>query len=388
MKDSFIRKSCLFIVLGCALFSIVVPLGISVFYKNFNYWGSAVVPSHTVSHARSAPTAPVAFPSTTGRSLSRPGFQAGVAFPQWGPTGYGAGDAQWSQGLQQISTQTSARWIEIPLLFFQSSLSSTDVIVGPSTPTLAAFADGLHVAHARGYRIFVTPIISVGGTQSWAGAISFTTYEQEQAWFESYWQAIRPYVLVAAQNGVDQMAIGTEFEWLQRFAPISLWNNLIAQIRSIFPGTLVYDMNWTSMNKPIPTWMHNADLETIGISTYIPLADTPDRVDPQALSEMWRVTVKSALDAFAAQFGKPILLSEIGYRNSSNALYHPWESKRSAAADPEEQAAACNAALVNVMNDPNIVGVFFWGWDNVGAFGLSGLPAVTVIHSWFSSLQA
>lgn len=81
-------------------------------------------------------------------------------------------------------------------------------------------------------------------------------------------------------------------------------------------------------------------------------------------------------------------LAEIGYRNSADALYHSWEPTSSAPPDPVEQAAACDAALANILPDQHILGSFFWGWDDARAFNLKGLPAATVIHKYYKSLQA
>ena len=93
-------------------------------------------------------------------------------------------------------------------------------------------------------------------------------------------------------------------------------------------------------------------------------------------------------DAFSIQLGKPILISEVGYRNSVDALYNVFLPTSTAKADPEEQAAACNAVLANVATDPHIGGVFFWAWDNVERLSLRGLPAVSVIHSYFAAFSS
>ena len=37
-------------------------------------------------------------------------------------------------------------------------------------------------------------------------------------------------------------------------------------------------------------------------------------------SDLWKQTVKRELDTFALKLGKPIFISEIGYRNSADAL--------------------------------------------------------------------
>ena len=315
-------------------------------------------------------------------------FQAGIAFPQWGTTAYGESDAKWLTELPDIRTQTAACWVEIPVLFYQSSLNSTAVMQGPGTASLSSFDYGLHLAHALGLHIFVTPLLQVDGPQPWAGAIKFSSYVEEQQWFESYWQALKPYAETAAQAGVEQFALGTEIEWLQENAPRSLWDSLIAEIRGVFPGTLTYDMNWTTLQKPPSLWMRNAALKMIGVSAYLPLVDTPVRVDPKQIPDLWQHTVKHALDDFAVALGKPVFISEIGYRNSTDALYHSWEAASSESPDPQEQAAACGAVLENVIPDQHILGSFFWGWDDTGVFNLKGMPAVSVINSYYKSLQA
>ena len=323
-------------------------------------------------------------PSTT---IHVPTFEAGVAYPQWTPSGYGKSDTRWTQDLQDITNQTHAYWIEMPLLFYQSSLSATTVTTGGSTPTVASFVEGIQAAHAQGYRVFVTPLLTVSsGSMAWAGAISFSTQQDEQKWFTSYWQALKPYVIAAQQNGVEQLAIGTEEEWLQQFAPDTLWNALILNVRSVFSGALTYDMNWTALQKTPPSWMHNSNLTAIGVSAYLSLTDTREGVDPQRMVTLWKNIVGNALDTFAMNLGKPVLISEIGYRNSADALYHTWESSSTAPPDTTEQAAACDAALANATHDPHIHGIFFWGWDDVGAFGLRNQPAAAVLHRWYGAL--
>ena len=115
---------------------------------------------------------------------------------------------------------------------------------------------------------------------------------------------------------------------------------------------------------------------------------TPQRVDPKHIYGLWQQTVKHELDNFATALGEPIFISEIGYRNSTDALYHSWESTTTAPPDPQEQAAACDAALANIIPDKLILGSFFWGWDDTEAFNLNGLQAATVIHAHYEALQA
>ena len=315
-------------------------------------------------------------------------FQMAVAFPDWGTTAYGESDTKWLTELPHIQTKTAACWVEMPVLFHQSSLTSTTVTQGSSTSQLASFNYGVHLAHALGLHVFVALQLQAAGPQPWSGYIRFSTYAQEQQWFESYWQAIKPYAMAAAQDNVEQFALGTAYGWLEQNAPVSLWNGLIAELSTVFPGTITYDMNWGSLKTPPPSWMRNAHLKMIGVSTYSPLVGTPQRVDPKQIFALWKQTVKRELDNFSMALGEPIFLSEIGYPNSVDALYHPWESFSTAPQDPQEQAAACDAALANIIPDQHILGSFFWGWGNSEDFNLNGLQAATVIHRYYKTLQA
>jgi len=167
-----------------------------------------------------------------------------------------------------------------------------------------------------------------------------------------------------------------------------MWNQLIARIHSVFAGTLTYDMNWYPVNQPIPNWFNNSAISMIGVSSYIPLTDVSTRIDPTDMMGLWKDKIQSILDTISTRVGKPVLISEIGYRNSSNALYDSWEQDSTSPLDPAEQAGAYEAALANAIPDQRIAGIFFWGWDDVGAFNLRGQQADTVIHSHYTSLQA
>lgn len=342
------------------------------------------------THALTATTRPGAtLPSAPGMChLKGRNFQMGIAFPEWSPAGYGSSDQQWISELPQMRAQTSACWVEMPVLFDQASLNATVVTTDVSMPSLSSFRYGIRFAHVEGLHVFVSILLQAGGSHPWAGAIQLTTYTQERAWFTSYWHAIQPYLQVAQQEGAEQLALGTEEEWLQENAPVDLWNTLIANVSGVYSGTLTYNINWSSLSMSIPTWMHNSALKMIGVSAYVPLVDTAERVDPSHISSLWAATVQQKLDTFAIELGEPVFISEIGYRNSSDALYQPWVSQTSAPTDSQEQTAACSAVLTNVFHDEHILGSFFWGWDNVEAFNLKGSQAASAIQTQYQSLQA
>jgi hypothetical protein len=324
----------------------------------------------------------------------RPTFQTGVIFPQWGTNAYDVTDQNWQIGLKDIANQTSAQWIELPVNLYQSSVYSTQVTISGTTPTPDAVATGIRTAIAMHYHVFVVPLLSVGGILTWSGSIPLSSTQSMQQWFDSYWLALQPFVIAAAQAGAEEFAIGTEFEKLQS-APAPLWNQLISRVHTIFHGKLTYDMNWSSLYlypdaKSIPSWMHNPFLTTIGVSVYIPLTDTPQRLDPASLPKLWHEKIGILLDTFSIQLRKQVFISEIGYRDSIFALYRPWQRDAKAQAeppDPAEQAAAYNAALKNVIADRHISGVYFWAWSTP-LFQPNWKLAARVLYEWYSSPQA
>jgi len=120
------------------------------------------------------------------------------------------------------------------------------------------------------------------------------------------------------------------------------------------------------------------------------LTDTPQRLSPERISVLWREKIKTLLDTFAIEVKKPVIISEIGYRNSAYALYLPWHRDAQAAAepvDPTEQAAAYNAALLYAIGDSHISGIFFWAWS-MPLFAPNWLPASKILHKWYTSYLA
>jgi hypothetical protein len=235
-----------------------------------------------------------------------------------------------------------------------------------------------------------------------------TTTRWRRAWFDGYWQALQPYLQAAADAGAEQFAIGTEFEYLE-YAPDSLWNTLIERAHTVYPGMLTYDMNWTAMlcvtgtgfagrcahsdHYQVHAWEQNPLLASVGVSEYRPLYSESDPVDRDLLSLIWGQKIGQDLDILSDAVGKPVLLSEIGYRNSMDALYQPWVWNTNSQPDPDLQKAAYDAALSYVTHDAEqsyvnhvpqrIAGIYFWGWS-VPQFQPNWLPAAQVLHFWYT----
>src|SRR5207247_4778686 len=235
----------------------------------------------------------------------RPDFQTGVIFPQWGTTAYSPEDANWHTGLYAIQEQTAARWVSLTIDLTQLSPQATQVLTARNTPTPEAVGAGIRAARIMGYHVFVQPLITIADQHAWAGYIQFGTVQAAQSWFDSYWHTFKPYAVVAAQAGAEELAIGTEYELIQR-AWAAQWKQLLARTHTVFSGKLTYDMNWTSLTSPIPLWMHNRLLTSIGVSVYIPLINRAERLQPKVIPGLWQEKIGKVLDMLSVELNKPV----------------------------------------------------------------------------------
>jgi glycosyl hydrolase family 113 len=352
---------------------------------------AAAPPGGSASDARvDRPAARVARPAAPPAVAFAPrAFETGIVFPRWsggGVAGYSDNDGNWLLGLGEIEKQTGAGWIEMMIQLSQDSQGSTSVHAGPTTPAPASVAEGVRAAHARGFRVFIVPLLGVLHGEPWGGAVHFAAYSQQRAWFASYWHALKPYMAAAAEAGAEQFAIGTELSALE-LGDTGLWNTLIANAHATFPGKLTYDMNFSTLGYEPRPWMRHEALTYLGVSEYAPLASGPWRLSKEQIGRVWDAQLLPRLNALGEAAGKPVLISEIGYRNASDALYRPWDHSAHARPDPELQASAYEAALRAAYNTPGIAGIFFWAWS-VEPFGPKDLPAARALRMYYDSYRA
>jgi hypothetical protein len=325
-------------------------------------------------------------PAATPIPFARPELEAGVAFPRWGTAVYGPADTDWAQGVVQLRQQTGARWLEMIVDFYQNGYDSTNVFAGTGTPTPDNLAAGIVTARYAGFQVFVVPLLTVlNVSNDWGANVHFDDSTRTAAWLDGYWQAFEPYAEAAARAGAAQLSIGHEYGGMES-APAALWESFIQRVHAVFPGSLTYDLNWSSLwDQPRP-WMRDPLLSYLGISEYMPLTSQPTSLTVEQMSTFWQHTLLPLVDNLSNATHKPIVLAEIGYRNTSDALYQPWVWHTSAPADPQLQAAAYKAAALAAFGDPHIEGIFFYAWES-GQFNPA--PAATVIlHDLYLSPAA
>ena len=314
----------------------------------------------------------------------RADWERGMAAAVWTKDGYNQDNAAYEQTLSNIYPQTKATWISMQVSFTQATYASTTILGG--SPTLASFTEGVQAAKQAGYAIFFEPLITVtSGTVHWCGLIHPKTVQDEVLWLQNWFHALQPYIIAAQKEGVQQIAIGTELEWMQYHTSASYWNQYISQVSSLFTGKIIYDTNWDfSRVGPYPSWFQNPNLGAIGVSAYLPLVKISSSVPENQAISLWNTEIKRPLDALSVTTHKPVVLSEFGYRDSSDAGFAPYIYTSSLPHDPQQQSTLFNAGFSNIMDDQHIIGAFVWCWSNAARFSLVGHPALQVIAKWYS----
>jgi hypothetical protein len=271
----------------------------------------------------------------------------------------------------------------IPFLW-QASPSSPDIKSG-SDMSDDALRAAIWQAHRLGFFVVVKPHIWV--PESWAGAVEPDTERSWTVWFTRYSVELERIARIAAEEGAEAFAIGTE---LAKTTQRPEWSGLIAGVRAVFPRTLFYIAHNAEEAEAVPFWPM---LDAIGVSLYPPLGADDDRTGRLAVMR----AVADRLDGLSDRFDKPVLVGEIGLRSATDAAAKPWESaeERAAPADPRLQADVI-ADWLTVLNRPAIHGVLIWRWFTDPAAGgpddtdftVQGKPAESVLACAWSKVCA
>jgi hypothetical protein len=262
----------------------------------------------------------------------------------------------------------------VPFLW-QPSPSSPDIQGGNDMPD-DVLRQAIRQARKRGFSVVVKPHVWV--PESWAGAVEPSSEKSWCVWFSRYRSELERIARIAAEEGADGLALGTE---LVKTSHRVEWIDLIAAARVVFPRTLFYVAHNADEAEAVPFW---SLLDAIGVSLYPPLGDDHDHAGRLAVMR----AVADRLDVLSSRFGKPIVVGEIGLRSAKGAAAKPWESaeERQAQAAPRLQAEIL-ADWLGVLDRSTIHGVLIWRWFTDPAAGgvddtdftVQGKPAEAVL---------
>ena len=253
--------------------------------------------------------------------------------------------------------------------------------------TDAAVLHSVSEAHRRGWRVLLKPQIWIGGGH-WPGDVDYTTEAEWATFFTNYGEWILHYADLAEAHDIEALCIGTELVNTTLKQP-DRWRSLIAQIRARYSGTLTYAANWGEEFENLTFW---DALDVIGLNSYYPLSDKDRPTDAELLAGARRWVAMA--DDISRKQGRPLWLTEVGYRSVENAWVNPHAHTEGRARDPRCQER-CFAALTQAVEESErLEGMFVWKWPSyLGydggrwaqgmGFTVGGKPAAAVLGEFY-----
>lgn len=230
-------------------------------------------------------------------------------------------------------------------------------------------------AHARGMKVMIKPHLAYWGSGfSWRGEIRFPDPVAKERFFRTYTNWIRAVARTARE--ADAFSVGTE---LDAVLDDGAWRTVIAEVRSVYPGSVTYAANWDRIDD-VPFW---DAVDVIGVQAYFPILTAGQQPTPAALDQGWN-KVLARLKALGQRHGKHVVFTELGYDTAAHAPHQPWKGTRSEDA-VAVQEACMRAAFRAIDREPTVIGAFLWKWFpgelQSGDFRMSAPPMRALLRS-------
>jgi hypothetical protein len=289
------------------------------------------------------------------RASTRRAFQKGVAFTGYSRYAY-AGEGP-RAALRDVAA-VNAEWVSLLVTAYQETVDATAIdIAGEGTPTDASIHDIIAYAHGLGLKVLLKPHVDILLGNRWRGEIGPGFTEADWAvWFASYRSFILHYAALAAEAGADLFSVGCELDaTVHRAAD---WRAVIAAVREVYPGRLIYADDQAESAPDAVTWWDALDL--IGMDSY-PTLSTAVRPSVSSLCRGWEGYLER-LRVLAERWGKPLVITEIGYRSVEGGALNPWDWQKRGPVDLVTQRKAYEAALRMVAGRTWLAGMYWWQW--------------------------
>ena len=220
-------------------------------------------------------------------------------------------------------------------------------------------------------------------------AIGFETEEGWLAWEAQYRTFMMHYAYLAEEIDAAMLVVGTELANAVRTRP-AFWRSLIAEVRTVYGGPLTYAANWWEEYEAVTFW---DALDYIGVQAYFELSKE-DNPTAAMLHEGWK-PYKETLQALSEYTGRPVLFTEIGYRNVPDAAAKPWrwptrEDLDHFAPDDALQVRLYQVFFESLWHESWFSGAILWKWKpeagrrrNYLDFSPQNKPAEGIIAQWF-----
>ena len=225
------------------------------------------------------------------------------------------------------------------------------------------------------------PHVWVAGA-SWPGEIAMKSEEDWAAWWRGYRRYVLHHALLARWARADLFCAGVELS--KTIGREAEWRDLIASVRLFFPGPVTYASNWYGDLENVRFWDR---LDFIGVDAYFPLAARPGAGREER--EKGARQIVDRLAAASRKWGKPVLLTEIGFAAKREAWMEPHVE--GGPYSEEDQAAAYDALFKALGRPPWLAGTFLWkvftapgsDSDHESDFRFQGRKAEGVVRRYY-----
>jgi hypothetical protein len=347
----------------------------------------------------------------------RPGFEAGVemtpAFrPVWIPrlpADLAAIESMGSNAVILSPAWTLGQNSPLPSLAF-------DPRYGPYAADLAS---AIRAGHQAGMRVVLHPSLRAAGEdwgRWWSGAPR--SEDWWTVWFEHYRAFLLTYARLAAEQAVEKLVVGgpeiapaLPGGLLPSGSPAGVpvdaearWRSMLAEVRRVYPGRLAFEIELGSELQTPPAFLDLVD--EVHIYWHAPLGTTSTPTVEEMQVETRRLLQEVVLSA-PGLTGRPVVLSVEYPSVDGGATGCPPSGDGSClraqdfelgqdpnpalALDLDEQVAALNAVLAEVIAQPAVTGFYVRGYNPLVALqdksaSVHGKPAAALLEYWYSRL--
>jgi len=248
--------------------------------------------------------------------------------------------------------------LSIVLPLCQASLTSSYIWACPDMPRDASLTRAIRFARSIGLKVMLDMLIDVAGQSVWRANINPTN---RTAWFTQYGAWLVHYGRIAQAAGASGDCIGTEMvdvtDTNVNSSNTAMWvRYVIRPLRLVFSGWLTYSAQHGTDAFQVGIWPY---LDRIGVSAYFSLAGD-DSVSN--LEADWGLINRRYVSPLL-RYDKPILFTEVGYRNVAGDHLTPWSYAPGGTPDQAEQASDYEALLRYWRQFNWWDGVVWWYWS-------------------------
>ena len=276
-----------------------------------------------------------------------------------------AGDSVVSDNFNH-AVDANVKWISLTPFAWQEKHDSPDLHYDNSRSWWGERDEGIlhttRLAREKGMKVMLKPHIWLTRADGkWRSDIEMSTDQEWDTWFGHYESMILHYARLAAQGRMEALCIGTELLKPSTRYP-ERWESIIRKIREVYNGHLTYAANFHDEFEQITFW---DKLDFIGVQAYFPLSNR-ESPDKNELIRSWKKHA-ATLRKVAGTYNRPVIFTEIGYKNCTDAAIEPWVWPSQVNAESvvisEDFQAICYEALFEVMWPMKwFGGLFIWKW--------------------------